>query len=88
MYCYFLLTGVFGFLEFGNNRKFVTNRGSSDAASEPIPLPSGFPFGSEIHTLAFVSVYMGLSLVSCYMDKKRITFIAKSRYIVSIAVTI
>ena len=52
----YLPTGVLKFLEFGDNRKFTTNRDSPDAASEPIPLPFGFPFGSEIHTLAYVSV--------------------------------
>ena len=52
----YLPTGVLDFLEFGDSRKVITNRDSSDAASEPISLPSGFPFGSEIHTLAYVSV--------------------------------
>jgi len=55
-YYFSLLIGVLGFLEFGDNRKSITNLDSPDAASEPISLPSGFPFGSEIHTLAYVSV--------------------------------
>ena len=52
----FLLTDVLRILEFGDNRKYIINHDSPDAASEPIALPFGFPFGSEIHTLAFVSV--------------------------------
>jgi len=49
-------TGALGFLEFGENRRYVTDRAGSDGASEPISLPLGFPVGSEIHTLAYVSI--------------------------------
>ena len=53
----YLLTGCLEFLEFGDNRKFIANLDSSDdAAAGPIPLPFGFPFGSDMHTLAYVSV--------------------------------
>jgi len=44
------------FLEFGENRRYITDRDGPDGASEPIALPLGFPVGSEIHTLAFVSM--------------------------------
>jgi len=52
----FSKTAAFGFLEFGENRRYVTDRNDSDGTSESIPLPFGFPVGSEIHTLAYVSV--------------------------------
>ena len=54
--CNSSLTGPIRFLEFGENRRYITNRDDSDATSEPILLPFGFPFGSEVHTLAFVSL--------------------------------
>ena len=50
------LTGPLRFLEFGSNRRYITNHDDSDATSEPISLPFGFPFGSDVHTLAFVSL--------------------------------
>ena len=61
--CNFSLTGPLRFLEFGENRRYITNRNGPDAASEPISLPLGFPFGSEVHTLAFVSLYIALILI-------------------------
>ena len=55
--------GVLGFLEFGENRRYVTDRDGPDGTSGPISLPLGFPVGSEIQTLAYVSVLMNTHLI-------------------------
>ena len=54
--CNLLGTETLRFLEFGENRRYITNTFNPDAVSEPILLPFGFPFGSETHTSAYVSV--------------------------------
>ena len=42
------------FLQFGDNKKYIAND-TSDGVSEAISIPLGFPFGSTIQNLAFVS---------------------------------
>ena len=42
------------FLQFGENKKYLAND-ASDSVSEAISIPLGFPFGSTIQTLAYVS---------------------------------
>ena len=56
LYNAWFVADILGLLKFGDNRKFITNRDRSDTASDPISLSPGFPFGSKIHTLAYVSV--------------------------------
>jgi len=42
------------FIQFGENKKSIAND-APDTVSSPISIPLGFPFGTNVHYLAFVS---------------------------------
>ena len=54
--CNLLGTETLRFLEFGENRRYITNTFNTDAVSEPISLSLGFPSGLDTHTSAYVWV--------------------------------